>query len=92
MGLEGTFHSQARPKDESNGFLYRSQPWYEAYMAALFEADPRQLEARIRSAEQLILFRERELVAAHADLSEQRALNNALHALHALHVCKKSRS
>lgn len=92
MGLEGTFYSPVRPKDQSHGLPYRAQPWYEAYLAALFEADPRQLEARIRSSEQLILSRERELVAAHADLSEQRALNNALHALHALHACMKSRS
>ena len=72
--------------------LYRSQPWYDAYMAALFESDRVQIEQKIRSAEQLILFRERELLGERDDLSEHRALNNALHALHALHMCMKSRS
>lgn len=61
-------------------------------MAALFEADRGQMEERIRDAEQFILLRERELLAARAELPEQRALNNALHALHALHTCMKSRS
>ena len=50
------------------------------------------LEERIRTAEQLILLRERELLAARAELPEQRVLNNALHALHALHACLKSKS
>lgn len=58
-------------------------------MAALFEVDRGQMEERIRTAEQLILLRERELLAARAELPEQRVLNKALHALHA---CLKSRS
>lgn len=61
-------------------------------MAALFEVDRGQMEERIRTAEQLILLRERELLAARAELPEQRVLNNALHALHALHACLKSKS
>ena len=94
MGLDATFHSesQPQPKSESQTDLYRSQPWYEAYLAALFEADRGQMEGRIRAAEQLILSRERELLAARADLREQRVLNNALHALRALHACLKSKS
>lgn len=61
-------------------------------MAALFEVDRGQIEERIRTAEQLILSRERELLAARAELPEQRALNNALHALRALRACLKSKS
>jgi len=91
MGLDA-FHSHSQPKTESPGVLYRSQPWYEAYMAALFEADRGQMAERIRTAEQLILSRERELLAARAELPEQNALNNALHALRALQACLKSKS
>jgi hypothetical protein len=61
-------------------------------MAALFEADRGRMADRIRTAEQLILSRERELLAARAELPEQRVLNNALHALRALHACLKSKS
>jgi hypothetical protein len=56
-------------------------------MAALFEPDPKQIPARIRYAEQLILSRERELLSQKADFAEQRALNNSLHALKALYSC-----
>jgi len=91
MGLDA-FHSHSQRKTESPGVLYRLQPWYEAYMAALFEADRRQMAERIRTAEQLILSRERELLAARAELPEQNALNNALHALRALQACLKSKS
>ncbi|HET9307385.1 MAG TPA: hypothetical protein VFO46_15280 [Candidatus Sulfotelmatobacter sp.] len=94
MGLDATFHSESEPQRESapQSALWRSQPWYDAYMAALFESDRAQIEDRIRTAKQLILARERELLAARAELPEQRALNNALHALHALHACLISRS
>jgi hypothetical protein len=92
MGLDATYHSQPDPKSAPHVALYRSQPWYDAYMAALFESDRMRLEEKIRKAEQLILFRERELLGERDDLSEHRALNTALHALHALHSCMKSRS
>lgn len=69
--------------------LYKSQPWYEAYMAALFESDRKQISESIRHAELLILNRERELFTCALDPKEQRALNNALHALRALHGCLK---
>jgi len=69
--------------------LYKSQSWYEAYMAALFEADRRQIGESIRRAEFLILNRERELLSGPSDRIEQRALNNALHALRALRGCLK---
>lgn len=68
---------------------YKSQPWYEAYMAALFESDRKQISESIRHAELLILNRERELFTCALDPKEQRALNNALHALRALHGCLK---
>jgi hypothetical protein len=56
-------------------------------MAALFEADRSRIGERIRSAERLIVSRERELFSEPVDLAERRALNNALHALHALRAC-----
>ena len=68
---------------------YKSRPWYEAYMAALFESDRRQIGESIRRAELLIVSRERELFICVPDPKEQRALNNALHALRALHGCLK---
>lgn len=69
--------------------LYKGQSWYEAYMAALFEADRSQIGESIRRAEFLILNRERELFRGPSDPIEERALNNALHALRALHGCLK---
>lgn len=66
---------------------YRRQPWYAAYMAALFEADRKQIRERVNYAEQLLVARERELLSQPNDFSEQRALNNALHALRALSSC-----
>lgn len=67
--------------------FFRSQPWHIAYMAALFEADRSRIGNRIKEAEQLILKRERELFSGSADSVEQRHLNSALHALHALRAC-----
>lgn len=76
-------------RSESAETTCRRQPWYEAYMAALFETNQKQIAKHIRNAEQLILDRERELLAERNDLTEQRALNNALQALHALASCMK---
>ena len=67
--------------------VYKSQPWYEAYMAALFESDRGQIGERIRRAEVLIVNRARELFTCALDPKEQRALDNALHALRALQGC-----
>jgi hypothetical protein len=67
--------------------LHRSQPWYLAYMDALFESDRNRIGERIRRAEQLIVFRERELRSLTPRSPEQRALHNALHALRALRSC-----
>lgn len=66
---------------------HRQQPWYAAYMAALFESNRKQIRGRINYAEKLILVRERELSARADDLAEQRALHNALRALRALASC-----
>ena len=74
-------------KTESAEIAHRQQPWYAAYMAALFEANRKQIRERINYAEQLILARERELLPEANDFAEQRALNNALHALRALASC-----
>ena len=94
MGLDATFRSEPQPdpKGAPPSTQYRSQPWYDAYMAALFEADRGQIEERIRTAEQLILARERQLLAARVEPAEQDALNNGLHSLRALHMCLKSKS
>ena len=91
MGLDGAFHSDLRPHPKSTptSELYRLQPWYEAYLAALFESDRGQIDERIRAAKQLILSRERQLLNTRAEPAEQRALNNALHALRALRMCLK---
>jgi hypothetical protein len=56
-------------------------------MAALFESNRKHMRERISYAEQLILVRERELRVQTNDLTEQRALSNAMHALHALASC-----
>ena len=64
-------------------------PWYEAYMAALFEPDQEKRAARIFHAERLIMARERELFGAPLDSAERRALNSKLHALRALRGCLK---
>lgn len=68
---------------------YKSHPWYEAYMAALFESDREQVRESIRRAQLMIVHRERELFSHDFDAQEKRALNNALHALRALHGCLK---
>lgn len=69
---------------------HHTQPWYDAYMAALFESDREQIGERIKVAEQMIHRREREIFPSFNAGGEQRALNNALHALQALDGCLKS--
>ena len=71
----------------SSSSSYRLQPWYVAYMDALFEADRTRIGERIKRAERLIVFRERELFNSRTGHAEQRALGNALHALRALRSC-----
>jgi hypothetical protein len=76
-------------KPPSADISHRRQPWYAAYMAALFESDPKQILDRISYAEKLMLARERELLSQSGDLTEQQALVNALHALRELCSCLK---
>ena len=90
MGLN-TESEPSRPPIASGAMeaLYKSQPWYEAYMAALFESDREQIRESIRLAELLIFNRERELFPCALDPKEKNALNSARHALRALHGCLK---
>jgi|tagenome__1003787_1003787.scaffolds.fasta_scaffold19849748_1 hypothetical protein len=88
MGLNTTaanipYPPQPAPAD----IAYRQQRWYAAYMEALFEADRKQMAERIHHARQLIFARERELFNQPGESQEQRALNNALHAMQALSSC-----
>lgn len=85
MGL-GSQSSSVRPEA-----LYRSEPWYRAYMSALFESDPALMPPRIVLAERLIAVRERELFNSRAASPELRALNSALLALRALAVSRRLR-
>ena len=68
---------------------HRAQPWYGAYVAALFESDRLKIGPRIRTAERLIVSRERELFASLCNTAERRALHTAMHALRALGGCLK---
>jgi hypothetical protein len=56
-------------------------------MDALFETDRKRVGERIKRAERLIVYRERELLGEKPGSQEQRALSNALHALRALRSC-----
>ena len=70
--------------------LYSSEPWYRAYMSALFEWNAALLVPRIMLAERLITARELELFNSRAASPELRALNHALLALRALARCRKA--
>ncbi|HXY07673.1 MAG TPA: hypothetical protein VEI52_07455 [Terriglobales bacterium] len=62
--------------------------WRELYQAALFETDRRRLGERITVAERALVMRGRELFfAENMDPAEQRAVEQALNALHALETC-----
>ena len=87
MGLKGGKAAGFQTTRRSDQAPHRQQAWYAAYMAALFEANRKQMRERISHAEQLIQVREQELLMHANDLTEQRALSNALHALHALASC-----
>jgi hypothetical protein len=69
---------------------HRAEPWYRAYMEALFEPDPKRIPERIQRAEQLIVTRARQMVPLCESSAESRALNAALHALRALGMCTRS--
>jgi hypothetical protein len=65
-----------------------SPNWRALYQAALFETDRRRLPERIAAAERALILRGRELFSAEiVDFGEQREVNNALYALHALENC-----
>lgn len=81
--ISSTVHNEL---DSAPG-SHRSQPWYLAYRDALFESDRNRVRERIRRAERLIITRERELFSLENSFGEQRALDNALHALRALRTC-----
>ena len=66
---------------------HRTQPWYAAYMEALFEYDRARIDGRIYESEAAIRNRERELVAGDVEGAERHALLEARHALAALHSC-----
>lgn len=90
LNMEGAhFRPESQIRNRVMEADYKNQPWYEAYMAALFESDRGQIGESIRRAELLILNRERELFTCALDPKEQHALNNALHALRALQGCLK---
>jgi hypothetical protein len=57
--------------------LYHSEPWYRAYMSALFESNPALIGIRIALAERLIAARELELFNSRMLSPELRALNHA---------------
>lgn len=67
---------------------YVNQPWYQAYMSALFEPDHSQIREKIKSAERLIISREREVFSQPSSVLERNALYRALHALRALEFCQ----
>jgi hypothetical protein len=69
--------------------LHRSEPWYRAYMSALFESNPALIGVRIVLAERLIAARELELFNSRMLSPELRALNHASLALRALAFCRK---
>lgn len=88
MGLNGSVLPIVKAQGEKRlSAPYRSQSWYEAYMAALFEPDRNKTGERIKRAEELIWRREHQIFNGQADFSEHHALNGALHALNALRIC-----
>ena len=68
---------------------YQTQPWYDAYMAALFAAGSAEIVERIRLAERLMLAREREIHTMTSEIAERGALDRAFNALRALQLCQK---
>ena len=70
--------------------MYHSEPWYRAYMSALFESNPALIEVRVALAQRLIVLRELELFNSRMLSPELRALNRALLALRALALCRKA--
>lgn len=86
MAVEASQFGTAQTTSDP-ALLHRSQPWYLAYMDALFETDRARIGERIKRAEKLMIRREREFLSSKPGSPEQRALANALHALRALRSC-----
>ena len=61
--------------------------WRDLYLQALFETDKTKTTSLIAKAERALLTREHELFTTPHDRGEREAVNNALHALHALKSC-----
>ena len=73
---------------ETNASLPQQVNWRDLYTAALFETDQTRISARIATAEQAIVARERELFATGTDtIEEDQVLDDALYALRALQHC-----
>ena len=68
---------------------YRMEPWYEAYMAALFEPERPKLAENLKLAERLMVSRQREIFGQSTATPERKALDKAFHALRALQLCLK---
>jgi hypothetical protein len=68
---------------------YRMEPWYQAYMTALFESDRSKIGEKVRAAQRLMVSRQRQILNQSAVMSEKRALDKAFHALRALQLCLK---
>jgi len=65
---------------------HRSQPWFEAYLAVLFESDGEQLVEKIKLARKLVMTREREELGQQETAVERTDLNKASYALQALQL------
>jgi hypothetical protein len=79
-------------RSRSGESVHRRQPWYEAYMTALFEPDVTRISEQICRAEKLMMAREREIFGQPAIGEERTALDRAFYALRALQFCTKSQT
>jgi hypothetical protein len=73
MGLNGIpLSTAAKASNRQVRFTsHRTQPWYMAYMAALFEIDRVQVSERISHAERLIIQREHDLFMSESERNER---------------------
>ena len=66
--------------------------WRQVYTAALFELDANRVSGRIAEAETALVTRARELFhSAEDNIEEERAVDDAMYALHALRSALKCR-
>ncbi len=72
--------------NKSHVIVHRTQPWYEAYMEALFEHDPWRMPGAISTAVNLITKRQSEVIVGPSTALERRALKEALDVLEALQM------